>query len=133
MEPALCSARETGQEHLSHIKSKIRTRLQLATEVCCMQVAPWWALHSVGGRARAGPDLVWSDWAAHRKESLLRGLHIGALLGDLVGLLHVLIEDLQSDSDQGWVGHPGAIMAILHLPQLVSLDLDAFLELSISG
>ena len=50
-------------------------------------------------------------------------MHVLPLLVNLVGLRHVLIEDLQGQSDQGWVRHPGAIMPVLYLPQLVCLHL----------
>ena len=60
---------------------------------------------------------------AYLKQILASDVHILSLLIYLVRLGHVLIEDLQGQGDQGWVGHPSAIMPILHLSQLVCLHL----------
>ena len=57
------------------------------------------------------------------KQVLPCDLDILTLLVNLVGLRHVLIKDLLGQGDQGGVGHPGAVMPILHLPQLVCLHL----------
>ena len=50
-------------------------------------------------------------------------MYVLPLLVNLVGLGHMLIENFQGQGDQGRVGHPGAVMTILHLPQLVCLHL----------
>lgn len=62
-------------------------------------------------------------WRTHRKEGLLRSTDIRPLLGDLVCLLHMLVEDVEGDGNKGRVRDPGPIMPVLHLPQLVCLDL----------
>jgi hypothetical protein len=60
---------------------------------------------------------------AYLQKVLPSDMNVLPLLVDLVGLRHVLVEDLQGQSDQGRVRHPGAIMPVLHLPQLVCLHL----------
>ena len=70
--------------------------------------------------------------AARLQKVLPGNMHILPLLVDLVGLRHVLIEDLQGQGDQGGVSHPGAVMPVLHLPQLVCLHLKRRQQLAVS-
>ena len=60
---------------------------------------------------------------AHLQEVLLGDVHICTLVGQVVLGGHVLVEDVERHLDEGGVGHPGAVVAVLHFPQLVGLHL----------
>ena len=50
-------------------------------------------------------------------------MHVLALDEDLVGSLHVLVEDFLGDGNQARMRHPGAVVAGFDLAQLVGADL----------
>ena len=68
---------------------------------------------------------------AHLQKVLLGDVHIRALVGQVVLGFHVLVEDVERHLDEGGVGHPGAIVAVLDFPQLVCLHLQV--QCSASG
>ena len=53
--------------------------------------------------------------------------HDPGVEANLVGGAHASIEDVQGDADQGRVRHPGAVVAVAHLPVLVRLHLRSML------
>lgn len=67
-----------------------------------------------------------------RERQHVRGLELarGALHVDLIGGLHVRVEHLQRNGQQAGVRHPGAVVARLHLAQLVGAH---FLQRGVVG